>query len=88
MKADEKAAWGEKVISQMKAKGINPEKDTFTFLTGSEYMKPLTGVMKNVKTPLANKKFGERLKWLNSQLGEAIKYIKNLIHEAISKRFK
>jgi len=44
--------------------------------------------MKNVETPLANKKFGERLKWLNSQLGEAIKYIKNLIHEAISKRFK
>jgi hypothetical protein len=88
MKADEKAAWGEKVISQMRAKGINPEKDTFTFLTGSEYMKPLTGVMKNVETPLANKKFGERLKWLNGQLGEAIKYIKNLIHEVISKRFK
>jgi len=88
MKADEKKAWGEKVLSQMRAKGLNPEKDTFTFLTGSEYMKPLTGTLKNIETPLANKKFGERLKWLNSQIEETIKYLKNLIYETFRKRFK
>ena len=88
MKADEKKAWGEKVISQMREKGLNPEKDNFIFLTGSEYMKPLTSTLKNIETPLANKKFGERLKWLNGQLGEAIKYLKNLIYETIRKRFK
>jgi hypothetical protein len=51
-------------------------------------MKPLTSTLKNIETPLANKRFGERLKWLNGQLGEAIKYIKNLIYEVVCKRFK
>jgi hypothetical protein len=41
MPKDEKKAWGEKVIAQMKAAGMNLEKDKFIFLTGSEYMKPL-----------------------------------------------
>ena len=40
MKKDEKTKWGETVISQMKEKGIDPQKDTFIFLAGSEYIKP------------------------------------------------
>ena len=40
MPKDEKDKWGEETIKQMRSSGINPEKDQFVFLTGSEYMKP------------------------------------------------
>jgi len=90
MPKDEKEAWGEKVISQMKSLGINPEKDKFIFLTGSEYMKPLSQNIpdSNIEKPMEGKRMGERLQWLNSQikkLHEIIKRIKTLIHEYISK---
>jgi len=49
MPKDEKEAWGEKVQSQMKAAGINTEKDKFIFLTGSEYMKPLPKFITHLK---------------------------------------
>ena len=39
MKKDDKTKWGETVISQMKEKGIDPQKDTFIFLAGSDYIK-------------------------------------------------
>tara|TARA_Y100000034_G_C6539683_1_gene232777 strand:+ start:113 stop:475 length:363 start_codon:yes stop_codon:yes gene_type:complete len=41
MNKDEKEKWSQTVISQMKEKGINPESDTFIFLAGSAYIKPL-----------------------------------------------
>jgi hypothetical protein len=90
MPKDEKEAWGEKVISQMKASGISLEKDNFIFLTGSEYMKPLLKYIpeSSVETPMAGKRFGERLKWLNSQLNklqEVFTKIKNYLYEIIKK---
>lgn len=90
MKKDEKEKWGEKVISQMKSVGINLEKDRFTFLTGSEYMKPLTKHIpdSNIETPLEGKRMGERMKWLNSQIkkvNEIIKKIKTIIYEHIKR---
>ena len=88
MKSDDKKSWGEKVLAQMKEKGLSLDNDTFIFLTGSEYMKPLTGALKNIETPLSNKKFGERLKWLNGQLKEIIQHIKKLIYEVISRTIK
>ncbi len=42
MPKDEKEKWGEETIKQMRSAGINPEKDQFIFLTGSEYMKPFS----------------------------------------------
>ena len=86
----EKEQWGEETIKQMKSAGINPEKDTFLFLTGSEYMKPFTQYIPygNIEKPMEGKRFGERLKWLNSQvqkLSEAFKRLKNLIYEALKK---
>jgi hypothetical protein len=42
MKGDEKKSWGQEVLKQMKSSGLNPTQDKFIFLTGSEYMKPLT----------------------------------------------
>jgi hypothetical protein len=90
MPKDEKDKWGEETIKQMKSAGINPEKDTFVFLTGSEYMKPFTQYIPdgNIEKPMEGKRFGERLKWLNSQvqkLTEAFKRLKNLIYESLKK---
>ena len=90
MPKDEKDKWGEETIKQMKSAGINPEKDQFVFLTGSEYMKPFTQYIPdgNMEKPMEGKRFGERLKWLNSQvqkLSEAFKRLKNLIYEALKK---
>lgn len=90
MPKDEKEKWGEETIKQMKSSGINPEKDTFVFLTGSEYMKPFNQYIpdSNIENPMGGKRFGERLKWLNSQiqkLSEAFKRLKNLIYEALKK---
>jgi len=90
MPKDEKDKWGEETIKQMKSAGINPEKDQFVFLTGSEYMKPFNQYIpdSNIENPMEGKRFGERLKWLNSQvqkLTEAFKRLKNLIYEALKK---
>ena len=90
MPKDEKEKWGEETIKQMKSAGINPEKDKFIFLTGSEYMKPLAKYIPdgNIEKPMEGKRFGERLKWLNSQvqkLTEAFKRLKNLIYESLKK---
>ena len=64
----EKEQWGEETIKQMRSSGINPEKDIFVFLTGSEYMKPLLDYINHAEAPMAGKRLGERLKWLNSQI--------------------
>jgi hypothetical protein len=90
MPKDEKEKWGEETIKQMRSAGINPEKDTFVFLTGSEYMKPFNQYIpdSNIENPMGGKRFGERLKWLNSQvqkLTEAFKRLKNLIYESLKK---
>jgi hypothetical protein len=88
MPKEEKEVWGEEVIKQMKAKNINPEKTKFISLTGVEYMKPLLKYIpeSNIETPLAGKRMGERMQWLNSQIGklnEIFKRLKSLIYESI-----
>ena len=90
MPKDEKKAWGEKVISQMKSSGISLEKDKFIFLTGSEYMKPLLQYIPegNIEKPMEGRRMGERLQWLNSQikkLHEVAKRIKKIVYEYFSK---
>jgi hypothetical protein len=88
--AEEKAKWGDEVYKEMKQRGINPEKNKFIFLAGNEYIKPLLKYIpeSNVETPMGGKRFGERLKWLNSQLNklrEIFTKIKNYIYEAIKR---
>jgi hypothetical protein len=77
----------EETIKQMKSAGINPEKDKFIFLTGNEYMKPLAKYIPedNMEKPMDGKRFGQRLKWLNSQLSEIFTRLKNIIYEALKK---
>jgi hypothetical protein len=90
MKGDEKKSWGQEVLKQMKSSGLNPTQDKFIFLTGSEYMKPLTDYIPdgNIEAPMTGKRMGERLSWLNGQikkLNEIVKYIKSLIYEHIKR---
>lgn len=87
MPKDEKEKWGEETLKQMKSAGINPEKDKFIFLTGSEYLKPLAKYIPedNMEKPMEGKRFGQRLKWLNSQLSEIFTRLKNIIYEALKK---
>jgi hypothetical protein len=90
MPKDEKEAWGEKVLSQMKQVGINPEKDHFIFLTGTEYMKPLLKYIpeNHTEMPMAGKRMGERMQWLNQQIKgikEIVNYVKKILYEYFSK---
>jgi len=90
MPKDEKDAWGEETIKQMKSSGVSPEKDHFVFLTGSEYMKPLVKYIpeENIEKPMDGRRMGERLKWLNQQiksLKEAIYKFKRIIYEVFKK---
>lgn len=93
MSKEEKEKWGEEVYKQMKQNSINPEKDTFVMLTGSEYMKPLMKYIpeEHIETPMEGKRFGQRLKWLNSQikkLKEVLKRVKSIIYETIQATVK
>jgi hypothetical protein len=88
MSKEEKEKWGETVYKQMKQQGVNPEKDTFVMLTGSEYMKPLMKYIpeEHMEAPMEGKRFGQRLKWLNSQvqkIKEILKRVKSIIYETI-----
>jgi hypothetical protein len=87
MSKDEKEKWGEETVKQMKSAGINPEKDKFIFLTGSEYLKPLAKYIPedNMEKPMEGKRFGQRLKWLNSELSEILTKLKNIIYEVLKK---
>jgi hypothetical protein len=90
MPKDEKEKWGEETIKQMKSHGINVDKDRFIFLTGSEYMKPLTKYIPedNIEKPMDGRRMGERLQWLNSQIKkikEVVSKFKKLIYEAFKK---
>jgi len=87
MPKDEKEKWGEETIKQMKSAGISPEKDKFIFLTGSEYLKPLAKYIPedNMEKPMEGKRFGQRLKWLNSELSEILTKLKNIIYEVLKK---
>jgi basic membrane lipoprotein Med (substrate-binding protein (PBP1-ABC) superfamily) len=90
MPKDENEKWGEETIKQMKSHGINVDKDRFIFLTGSEYMKPLTKYIPedNIEKPMDGRRMGERLQWLNSQIKkikEVVSKFKKLIYEAFKK---
>ena len=87
---EEKEKWGEETYKQMKQKGLNPERDKFIFLAGNEYIKPLLKYIpeSNIETPMSGKRFGQRLKWLNSQLHklqETFNKIKNYIYEILQR---
>ncbi len=88
MKKDEKEQWGKTVISQMNDRGIKPESDTFIFLAGSEYIKPLKDHIpeENIENPMQGKRMGERLSWLNKQvenLNEIFNSLKQSIYEIL-----
>jgi hypothetical protein len=90
MPGDEKEKWGEITVKQMVNNGIDLKKDKFIFLTGNEYSKPLTKYipLSNISMPMAGKRLGERLKWLNTQINKINEFInraKKIIYECFSK---
>ena len=54
MGKSEKEEWGEKTFGQIKSAGIDPERDTFIFLAGTEYIKPLAKYIpeENIEEPI------------------------------------
>ena len=93
MKKAEKDAWGEKVISQMKSSGIDLDNDTFIFLAGTEYIKPIADQLNqsNIEEPMKGRRFGERLQWLNTQINkiqELYKKIKSVIYETYQRAIR
>jgi len=89
MPKDEKDEWGKITFNQIKSKGINPEDSKFIFLAGDEYIKPLLPYIpaKNVINPMKGKRFGERLKWLNSKVDRVTEILK-ILKEGIMKMSK
>lgn len=65
----EKERWGHIVLKQMKDEGINIREDYFIFLTGQEYMDPISKFIpsKNIEMPMKGLRMGERMKWLNEK---------------------
>lgn len=88
MPKDEKEEWGKVTIQQMKDAGLKLDKDKFIFLTGSEYLKPFIGHIKNLEDPMVGLRLGQRLKWLSQQLSkitEIFKRVKQAIYECLVK---
>jgi cytoplasmic iron level regulating protein YaaA (DUF328/UPF0246 family) len=65
LNAEEKKAWGEKVLKQLSTLA-DTKKDKFIFLAGKEYVKPLRDALTNIEEPLEGKKQGQRLAFLKS----------------------
>jgi hypothetical protein len=67
LNAAEKEAWGKKVIGQLSAIS-DLQNDTFIFLAGQEYLKPLIPHIKNYEFPLGKLPQGKRLAFLKEKL--------------------
>lgn len=77
--ADAKKAWSDKVLSQLKSKGYNLDKDNFIFLAGNEYRKYLEPEMAHVSTPFKGLRIGQQKKALLKKLKEQFIKFKNFI---------
>ena len=66
--------WGEKVIDQLKAKGVDLDKDTIIFLAGEKYYKYYIDKIKIHETPLKGLKIGKILQELNNLLYDDEKF--------------
>lgn len=90
MKADKRQNWADKVLSQLKGRGFDLEKDKFIILAGSTYSKDLIPHMKNYELPLKGKRIGQQKGWLKQQLDKLKEnFIKltNLLYETIKTQF-
>lgn len=62
--------WAQKVHEQMKTSGLLGRRVKLIWLAGSNYKKPLVSHLHGIDQddPLAGRKIGERLQWLNKHL--------------------
>lgn len=66
--AEQKQAWGDRVVKQLKQQGIDIEKCRFTSLAGAAYMDGIEGKIKIDSEPLKGKGLGQRLEWLKKKV--------------------
>jgi hypothetical protein len=89
MNAEDRQKWADVVLSQLKNKGYDLDKDNFVILAGSTYSKDLIPHMKNYELPLKGKRIGEQKSWLKKQLGklkETVIKLTHLLYEAIKEK--
>jgi hypothetical protein len=77
--ADAKKEWAEKVISQLKSKGYNLDKDQFVFLAGNEYRKYLEPEMKKTLVPFKGLRIGQQKSALLKKLKESFEKLTKFI---------
>ena len=77
--SDAKKAWSDKVLSQLKSKGYNLDKDKFIFLAGNEYRKYLEPEMAHVNVPFKGLRIGQQKQALLKRLKEQFIKVKNYI---------
>ena len=77
--SDAKKAWSDKVLSQLKSKGYNLDKDKFIFLAGNEYRKYLEPEMKHIDVPFKGLRIGQQKQALLKKLKEQFIKVKNYI---------
>lgn len=60
--------WSEMVLEQMKAEGIDFNKDKFVILAGNRYREYLVEHIKNYEIPLEGMRIGEQLSFLKGRI--------------------
>ena len=83
MSADERKAWSEKVLSQLKSKGHNLEKDKFIILAGKAYNQYIIPELGNYEIPMKGKRIGQQKQWLKNQLKEITTKLTSLLYEIL-----
>jgi len=88
MSVDERQSWSDTVLSQLKEKGYDLQKDKFVILAGNSYRQYLEPHMKNVEVPFSGLRIGQQKKALLQKLKEAIIKLTTTIIKEVKKLYK
>jgi len=83
MKADERKEWASKVVSQLKSKGHNLEKDKFIILAGNAYNQYIIPELGNYEIPMKGKRIGQQKQWLKNQIKEITTKLTSILYEIL-----
>ena len=88
MSADERQAWSDTVLDQLKKKGYDLDRDKFVILAGNSYRQYLEPHMKNVEVPFSGLRIGQQKKELLQKLKENIIKLTTSIIKEVKKLYK
>jgi hypothetical protein len=86
--AEEKEQWASTVISELKNKGYDLDKDKFVFLAGVNYRKYLEDKLQNIEIPLKGLRIGQQKAKLAKLVTEIYNKIKKIVLQEIKKFIK